>query len=71
MTNASHCHCNFNTSGCDSKLNIILIDLTDNPSGQSVRDVFNVASHAVCVFRARVTVMTLSTGHSGPMVALR
>ena len=66
-------HWNFNTSGCDSKLNIILIGLTDDPSGQSVSAMYLMwlATQYTRVFRARVTVMTLSTWHSGPVVALR
>ena len=66
-------HWNFNTSGCDSKLNIILIGLTDDPSGQSVSAMYLMwlATQYTHVFRARVTVMTLSTWHSGPVVALR
>ena len=41
---------NFNTSGCDSKLNIILIGLTDDPSGHSVNAMYLIwlDTHNVC-----------------------
>ena len=50
VTNASHCHWNLNTSGCDSKLNIILIGLTDDPSGQLVSAMYLMwlATQYVC-----------------------